>query len=129
MVIATGVDIAEIDRIDRALAASHGPRFRARVFTEGEQRYCESRGRGRAQSYAARFAAKEATMKALGVGWGRHAAWHEIEVVRAKGEAPRLVLSGTAAATAKRVGIARLSLSLTHAANLALAFVVAEDGA
>jgi len=129
VVIATGVDIAEIDRIERALAASHGARFRARVFTEGEQRYCESRGRGRAQSYAARFAAKEATMKALGVGWGRHAAWHEIEVVRARGEAPRLVLSGTAAATAQRVGIARLSLSLTHAANLALAFVVAEDRA
>ncbi len=129
MVIATGVDIAEIDRIERALAASHGARFRMRVFTEGEQRYCESRGRGRAQSYAARFAAKEATMKALGVGWGRHAAWHEIEVVRARGEAPRLVLSGTAAATAQRIGIARLSLSLTHAANLALAFVVAEDGA
>lgn len=128
MVIATGVDIAEIDRIERALAASHGARFRSRVFTVGEQGYCESRGRSRAQSYAARFAAKEATMKALGVGWGRHAGWHEIEVVRHRGGAPHLVLSGAAAATAERVGIARLSLSLTHAANLALAFVVAEDG-
>jgi len=128
VVIATGVDIAEIDRIERALAASHGERFRARVFTTGEQGYCESRGRSRAQSYAARFAAKEATMKALGVGWGRHAGWHEIEVVRRRGEAPHIVLTGAAAATAGRVGIARLSLSLTHAANLALAFVVAEDG-
>ena len=126
MVIATGVDIAEIDRIERALAASHGARFRARVFTAGEQAYCEPRGRSRAQSYAARFAAKEAVMKALGVGWGRHAAWHEIEVVRARGEAPRLVLAGAAAATAQREGIVRLSLSLTHAANLAMAFVVAE---
>jgi holo-[acyl-carrier protein] synthase len=126
MVIATGVDLAEIDRIERALAARHGERLRDRVFTAGEREYCESRGRGRAQSYAARFAAKEAVMKALGVGWGRHAAWHEIEVVRERGGAPRIALSGTAAATARRRGIARLSLSLTHAANLALAFVVAE---
>ena len=100
-----------------------------RVFTDGEQRYCDSRGRGRGQSYAARFAAKEAVMKALRVGWGRDAAWHEIEVVRARGAAPHLVLSGSAAATARRLGIARWSLSLTHAANLAVAFVVAEDGA
>ena len=127
MVIGTGVDLAEIDRIEQALAARHGARFRERVFTRGEQEYCESRGRGRAQSYAARFAAKEAVMKALGVGWGRHAAWHEIEVVRARGSAPRVVLSGAAAATANRLGIARWSLSVTHAANLAVAFVVAED--
>jgi len=126
VVIGTGVDLAEIDRIERALAARHGERFRTRVYTEGEQRYCESRGRGRAQSYAARFAAKEAVMKALGVGWGRHAAWHEIEVVRARGAAPHLVLSGAAAETARRLGIVRWSLSLTHAANLAVAFVVAE---
>ncbi|HEY8514211.1 MAG TPA: holo-ACP synthase [Candidatus Binatia bacterium] len=126
MVIATGVDLAEIDRIERALAARHGARLRDRVFTPGEQRYCESRGRGRAQSYAARFAAKEAVMKALGVGWGRHAAWHEIEVVRERGGPPRIELSGSAAATARRLGIVRLSLSLTHAANLAMAFVVAE---
>ena len=128
MVIATGVYLAEIDRIERALAASHGARLRERVFTRGEQAYCESRGRTRGQSYAARFAAKEAVMKALGVGWGQHAAWHEIEVVRERGGAPRVVLSGQAEATARRCGIARLSLSLTHAANLAIAFVVAEDG-
>ncbi|MBM4245991.1 MAG: holo-[acyl-carrier-protein] synthase [Deltaproteobacteria bacterium] len=126
MVIGTGVDLAEIDRIERALAARHGERFRTRVYTAGEQRYCESRGRGRAQSYAARFAAKEAVMKALGVGWGRHAAWHEIEVVRARAAAPHVVLSGAAAETARRLGIVRWSLSLTHAANLAVAFVVAE---
>lgn len=128
MVIGTGVDLAEIDRIARALAAPHGARLQQRVFTPGEQAYCESRGRGRAQSYAARFAAKEAVMKALGVGWGQHAAWHEIEVVRGRGEAPRLALTGAAAATALRLGIARWSLSLTHAANVAVAFVVAEDG-
>jgi holo-[acyl-carrier protein] synthase len=127
VVIGTGIDLAEIDRIEQALAARHGARLRMRVFTEGEQHYCESRGRGRAQSYAARFAAKEAVMKALGVGWGRHAAWHEIEVVRARGAAPHVVLRGTAAETARRLGIVRWSLSLTHAANMAMAFAVAED--
>lgn len=127
MVVATGVDIAEINRVERALAASHGARFRDRVYTAGEQRYCEGRRRGRGQSYAARFAAKEATMKALGVGWGKDAGWQDIEVVRAKGGPPRIQLSGPAQATAERLGITRLSLSLTHAAGLALAFVVAES--
>ena len=126
MIVATGVDIAEIDRIERALDASYGNRLRDRVFTPGEQTYCESRRRGRAQSYAARFAAKEATMKALGVGWGRHAGWLDIEVVRRSGEAPEVRLHGPAAARAQHLGIAHLALSLTHAAGLALAFVVAE---
>jgi len=128
VIVATGVDIAEIDRIERALDASYGDRLRDRIFTPGEQTYCESRRRGRAQSYAARFAAKEATMKALGVGWGRHAGWLDIEVVRRSGEAPELRLHGPAAARAQHLGIARLALSLTHAAGLALAFVVAERG-
>jgi holo-[acyl-carrier protein] synthase len=126
LVVATGVDIAEIDRVERALAASHGARFRDRVYTAGEQRYCEGRRRGRAQSYAARFAAKEAVMKALGVGWGKHAGWSDIEVVRAPGGPPRIELRGPARATAERLGITRWSLSITHAAGLALAFVVAE---
>ena len=94
MVVATGVDIAEIDRIERALGASHGSRFRERVYMVGEQRYCDGRRRGCAQSYAARFAAKEAVMKALGVGWGKHAGWSDIEVVRASGGPPRIELSG-----------------------------------
>jgi holo-[acyl-carrier protein] synthase len=127
VVVATGVDIAEIDRVERALAATHGARFRDRVYTPGEQRYCEGRRRGRGQSYAARFAAKEATMKALGVGWGRHAGWQDIEVVRATGGPPRIELSGPAKETAERLGITRWSLSITHAAGLALAFVVAES--
>lgn len=126
MVVATGVDIAEIDRVERALDAAHGERFRDRVYTPGEQRYCEGRRRGRGQSYAARFAAKEAVMKALGVGWGQHAAWCDIEVVRAKGGPPRIELSGAARETAARLGITRWSLSITHAAGMALAFVVAE---
>jgi holo-[acyl-carrier protein] synthase len=128
LVVATGVDIAEVDRVERALAAPHGARFRERVYTPGEQRYCEGRRRGRAQSYAARFAAKEAVMKALGVGWGKDAGWCDIEVVRSPGGPPRIELGGPARATAARLGITRWSLSITHSGGLALAFVVAESG-
>ena len=126
MIVATGVDLAEIERVARTLDAPHGARFRARVFTAEEQRYCESRGRGRAESYAARFAAKEAVMKALGVGWGRDAGWQDIGVVRARGGPPRIELRGRAADTARRKGIAAISLALSHAGGLAIAFVVAE---
>lgn len=126
MILGNGVDIAEIDRIERALAAKHGERFRNRVYTKGEQEYCERRKKGRAQSYAARFAAKEATMKALGVGWGRHAGWLDIEVARARGEAPKIRLHGAAAETAERLGMTNFSLSITHSGGLALAFVVVE---
>ena len=129
MVISTGVDLAEIERIARALDAAHGARFRARVYTDEEQRYCDARGRGRAESYAARFAAKEAVMKALGVGWGRGAGWRDIAVVRKPRSAPTVELSGAALANARRRGIPRLSLALSPAGGLAVAFVVAEDDA
>ena len=125
MVIGTGIDLAEIDRIEQALAARHGARFRDRVYTAGEQKYCESRGRGRAQSYAARFAAKEAVMKALGTGYAKGVWWRDIEVVRESG-APQLVLHGGAAARAAALGITRWHLSLTHTAGQALAYVIAE---
>ena len=83
----TGIDVIEVDRIERALTRpATGERFRARVFTAGEIKYCESRGLPRYQSYAARFAAKEATMKALGTGWNRNVGWSEIEVVRERGK-------------------------------------------
>lgn len=126
MVVGTGVDLAEIGRVARALDAPHGRRFRERVFTAAERAYCEGRGRGRVESYAARFAAKEAVMKALGVGWGRRAGWLDIAVIREPGGPPRVELSGRARETARARGIARLSLALSHAGDLAVAFVVAE---
>jgi holo-[acyl-carrier protein] synthase len=126
-ILGTGVDLAEVARLRAALEHPRtGTRFRARIFTAGEQAYCERRGRGRYESYAARFAAKEATMKALGVGWGRHAGWLEIEVVREPSRPPTIVLHGSAAATARRRKLARLHLALTHTAELALAQVIAE---
>src|SRR5215472_17131722 len=123
----TGIDVIEVERIERALTRPRiGERFRVRVFTPGEIAYCESRGRPRYQSYAARFAAKEATMKALGRGWNRNVGWSEIEVVRERGKAPTIALSGKAAAFAQRRQIARFHLSLTHTAAQAIAYVIAE---
>ena len=123
----TGIDVIEVDRIERALTRpATGERFRARVFTPGEIKYCESRGLPRYQSYAARFAAKEATMKALGTGWNRNVGWSEIEVVRERGKAPTIALSGKAAAFAQRKQITRFHLSLTHTAAEAIAHVIAE---
>ena len=123
----TGIDVIEVDRIERALTRpSTGERFRDRVFTSGEIKYCESRGRPRYQSYAARFAAKEATMKALGTGWNRNVGWSEIEVVRERGKAPTIALSGKAAAFAQRKRITRFHLSITHTAAQAIAHVIAE---
>jgi holo-[acyl-carrier protein] synthase len=127
MIIAVGNDLAEVDRIRAALEDPRtGARFRDRVFTAGEQEYCERRRVVRYQSYAARFAAKEATMKALGRGWGRYVGWLDIEVVRPRGSRPQIILSGKAKEYADSLGIARLHLALTHTAALAEAVVVAE---
>lgn len=126
-IVGTGVDLAEVTRVRAAIEHPRtGARFLARVFTDRERAYAESRGHGRFESYAARFAAKEATMKALGVGWGRHATWLDIEVVRPSDGRPAIVLRGRTALTAAAAGIVRLHLALTHTAALALAQVIAE---
>ena len=127
-IVGTGLDVCEVGRIHAALDdARTGARFKDRVFTAGEQRYCEKRGAGRFQSYAARFAAKEAMMKALGHGWGRHVGWLDVEVVRAEDGRPTIVLHGKAAATARDAGVARIHLALTHTRDLAIAQVVTES--
>lgn len=126
-IVGTGIDTVEVERVERALTRPlTGERFRARVFTAGEVAYCESRGRGRFQSYAARFAAKEATMKALGTGWNRNVGWSEIEVVRERGQAPTIKLHGKAAAFGLQRRIERFHLSITHTAASAIAHVIAE---
>ena len=126
-ILGTGVDMIEVERVERALTRPRtGARFRARVFTEREVTYCESRGLPRYQSYAARFAAKEAAMKAMGTGWNRNVGWREIEVVRERGRPPTIVLSGKAAEYARRANIAAFHLSITHTAATALAHVIAE---
>lgn len=126
-ILGTGIDVVEVDRIERALSRERtAERFRARVFTEREIKYCESRGVSRYQSYAARFAAKEAAMKAMGTGWNRNVGWSEIEVVRERGKAPTLELHGKSAAFARTKNISAFHLSLTHTAHEAIAHVIAE---
>jgi holo-[acyl-carrier protein] synthase len=114
-----GVDLIEIDRIRGAL--DRYPRFRERCFTEAERAYCDSRPNP-AQSYAARFAGKEAVGKALGFGVARAFAWHDVEIVgRPK---PSVQLSGTLAAWAGRAGAFAIDLSMTHSRELASAVAV-----
>ncbi|MCC6767094.1 MAG: holo-ACP synthase [Deltaproteobacteria bacterium] len=129
-IVGTGVDVAEVARVRAALEEpTTGARFRARVFTQDEQRYCEARGAGRFQSYAARFAAKEAVMKALGLGWGRHIGWLDVEVVRAEDGRPTLRLHGKGGAAAGAAGVARFHLALSHTREIAIAQVIAEGAA
>ena len=124
----TGIDVIEVDRIERALTRpATGERFRARVFTPGEVKYCESRGRPRYQSYAARFAAKEAGMKAIGTGWRRGVTWRDFEVANLPSGKPTLRLHGVAAEFAAKLGVKNVSLSLTHTAELGMAHVILES--
>ncbi len=123
-IVGTGVDLAEVDRIAQSLR-TFGARFQERVFTPGEIAYCE-RFKNRAERYAARFAAKEAGMKALGTGWRRGIRWVDLEVVRQPGGRPTLVFSGEAARIAERMGVRHVALSLTHTAQQALAQVILE---
>jgi holo-[acyl-carrier protein] synthase len=129
MVLSVGVDMVEVERIQKALEDVRiGARFRARVFTAGEIQYCEKKRRGRYASYAGRFAAKEAVMKALGRGWGAKVGWLDIEVVRARSGKPDIVLHDKTARLAEELGIRRWALSITHTEQYGLAFVMAQDG-
>lgn len=119
--IGLGVDLVEVGRMRDTLART--PTFAARVFTEGERAYAES-ATDPSERYAARFAAKEAVLKALGVGIGA-ADWHDIEVVRAESGAPSLHLRGRAAALADAAGVTGWRISLTHTRDTAEAVVVA----
>lgn len=103
-----------------------GERFRARVFTEQEIEYCERKRRGRYQSYAGRFAAKEAVMKALGRGWGAKVRWLDIAVAPARSGRPEIVLQQKTARLAEQLGIRRWFLSITHTEQHAMAYVIAQ---
>jgi holo-[acyl-carrier protein] synthase len=124
MIVGTGIDIAEVSRI-REVIERHGQRFLQRVFTEGEIEYCESKA-NRIERYAARFAAKEAGMKAIGTGWNHGVRWRDIEVARKPGGRPRLLLHGRAAEFAAKLGTTNIALSLTHTAEQAMAQVILE---
>lgn len=127
-IVGIGVDVVDVTRIRTALdEESTGTRFRDRVFTAAEQAYCDGRGVGRYESYAARFAAKEALAKALGCGFGSELGWRDVEVVRAADGRPSIVLSGQGAATAAAARVARVHVALSHTRDVAFAQVVLED--
>ncbi|MFP5277143.1 MAG: holo-ACP synthase [Acidobacteriota bacterium] len=127
MIVGSGIDLVEIARIQHSMDR-FGRRFLDRVYTDAEQAYC-LRKRNAAESFAARFAAKEAGAKALGTGISRGVSWLEIEVTRAPGGRPELRFSGRAAEIAARIGARRAALSLTHTTTAAMASVVLEDAA
>jgi holo-[acyl-carrier protein] synthase len=116
--LSTGVDIIEIDRIAVVLER-YGERFLHRIYTPDELEYC----RGRPSKLASRFAAKEATMKALGTGV-RGVGWQDIEVVRAPSGAPSILLHGRAKSRAERLGVVEISVSMSDSRAQAVAFVV-----
>jgi holo-[acyl-carrier protein] synthase len=125
MVIGVGTDLIEIARIQQSIDR-FGERFLERVFTPREIDFCR-RKKNAAESFAARFAAKEAGAKALGTGISRGVGWLELDVARSPGERPHLQLSGRAAELAHSLGVATISLSLTHSRDVALAVVIMES--
>lgn len=126
MIVGSGVDLCEVGRIRKAIISSHGERFVERVFTEREIAYAERKA-NRYERYAARFAAKEAGMKALGTGWRGGLSWRDLEVANLASGRPTLKLHGKAAEIAKRLGVANIALSLTHTAEQAMAMVILES--
>jgi holo-[acyl-carrier protein] synthase len=125
MIVGSGIDLVEIGRIQRSMDR-YGQRFLSRVYTVSEQAYCQSK-RNSAESFAARFAAKEAGAKALGTGISHGVNWLEIEVIREPSGRPTLKFHGRAAQRAAHLGATRAALSITHTAQLSMASVVLED--
>lgn len=124
MIVGTGIDVIEVPRVAASIER-FGRRFLERVFTENEIRYCDSKA-NRVERYAARFAAKEAGMKALGTGWSRGVRWRDLEVRRQPGGRPTLAFHGKAAEFASKMGVTNVALSLTHTAVEAIAQVILE---
>lgn len=125
MILGLGIDVIEVARLAEALRR-HGDRFERRVYTEAELAACFSRG-DRVLALAARFAAKEACMKALGTGWAEGIGFRDVEIAREDNRPPRLVLHGEAARRAEFLGVARTHVSLTHQPGVAAAVVVLES--
>lgn len=127
VIIGLGVDIAEVDRIEAAIVR-HGAPFLERIYTPNEIAYCESH-KNKFERYAARFAVKEAAMKALGTGWSRGVRWRDIEMANLPSGKPTLKLAGATKQIADRLGVQHISISISHGKNIAIAQVIFEgDG-
>jgi holo-[acyl-carrier protein] synthase len=125
MILSIGIDIVEVYRIRKTIART--PRFVDRVFTKEERAYCEGKGVGGSASYAGRFAAKEAFLKALGTGWRGKITWHDIEVTSDESGVPRLKVTGEAAQILTERGATRTHLSISHTGEYAVAQVLLEQ--
>ncbi|MEZ5353780.1 MAG: holo-[acyl-carrier-protein] synthase [Bryobacteraceae bacterium] len=125
MIVGTGVDLAEVPRIQSAIERN-GERFLRRIYTPGEIAYVERKA-NRFERYAARFAAKEAGMKAIGTGWRRGVTFQDFEVTNLPSGRPSLLLHGRAAEIAAGLGVRNISLSMTHTTQNGMAFVILES--
>lgn len=124
MIVSIGTDIIEVYRIRETIERT--PRVLERVYTDREREYCESKGAAAAQSYAARFAAKEAFLKAIRTGWRGEITWHNVEVMINEHGAPELEVTGQAREILERLGATRIHVSLSHTTEHATAQVVLE---
>lgn len=124
MILGIGIDLAEVGRIRQAIE-QHQHRFIDRIYTSSEIAYVESKA-NRFERYAARFAAKEAGMKAIGTGWRRGVRWQDFEVANLPSGKPTLSLHGAAAEVASNLGVSSVALSMTHTALQAMAIVILE---
>jgi holo-[acyl-carrier protein] synthase len=122
-VVGIGTDIVECLRIAQMIER-HGELFIGRVYTQHEIEYCSSR-KAATQHYAGRWAAKEAVLKAMGTGWSRGISWRDVEVRNDKGGKPTIALAGGAREVCERLGIARMSVSISHCRSHATAFALA----
>ncbi|MGQ0542135.1 MAG: holo-ACP synthase [Blastocatellia bacterium] len=124
MIVSTGIDIVEVYRIAETMTRT--PRFAERVFTTAERDYCDARGAAAAQSYAGRFAAKEAFLKALKTGWRGKITWHDVEIINDELGAPSLRINGAAEDLMREIGAERIHLSISHTSEHAVAQVILE---
>src|SRR3977135_74866 len=124
MIVAIGIDIIEVARIREVLQRT--PRFRERVFTPAERAYCDNRGAAAAQHYAARFAAKEAALKALQTGWRGGISWQDVEIAAHDSGAPYLIFYGPVHLLFQQSGATAAHLSISHTTQHAIAQVVLE---
>ena len=124
MIISTGIDIVEVYRIAETMTRT--PRFGERVFTPAERDYCDAKGAAAAQSYAGRFAAKEAFLKAIKTGWRGKITWHDIEVMNDSEGVPSLMIKGEAARILADRGAEIVHLSISHTTEHAVAQVILE---
>lgn len=124
MIVSIGIDIIEVARIREVLLRT--PRFIERVYTERERAYCDSRGAVSAQHYAARFAAKEAALKALQTGWRGGISWQDVEVSSRESGAPYLIFTGQVLEVFEKFGVTQTHLSMSHTTQHAIAQVILE---